>query len=102
MLKNIPDWLYEPLPYLYALLGLIATIVLEHSLGKLSGVMLISAGFVVWNLRFTYRRHRRRPRKRDLSWGVNQRMHPPKETKKGGNPHEAAHPKPIQEEEEDF
>jgi hypothetical protein len=78
MLKNIPDWLYEPLPYLYVLMGLIATIVLEAIVGKISGILLISAGFVIWNLRFTYRRRRRRPQARDLSWGANQRLHPPK------------------------
>jgi hypothetical protein len=61
MLKNIPDWLYEPLPYLYVLMGLIATIVLESLIGKISGVLLISAGLVIWNLRFTYRRRKRRP-----------------------------------------
>lgn len=78
MLKNLPDWLYEPLPYIYVLMGLIATIVLEAFIGKISGVLLISAGFVIWNLRFTYRRRHRRPQARDLSWGTNQRLHPPK------------------------
>jgi hypothetical protein len=101
MLKNIPDWLYEPLPYLYVLMGLIATIVLEHSVGKLSGVMLISAGFVVWNLRFTYRRQRRRPRKRDLSWGANQRLHPPKDLEHVKR-HSAKPAPPKPEDEEDF
>ncbi|MEW5769507.1 MAG: hypothetical protein AB1831_04000 [Pseudomonadota bacterium] len=78
MLKNMPDWLYEPLPYLYTLMGFIAISMLDVWVGKLSGVMLISAGVVIWHLRFTYRRRRRRPVKRDLSWGYNQRMHPPK------------------------
>lgn len=102
MLKNIPDWLYEPLPYLYVLMGLIATIVLEATVGKISGLMLISAGFVIWNLRFTYRRRRRRPMKRDLSWGVNQRLHPPKESKSGASPAEPPPSKPKREEEEEF
>jgi len=78
MLKKIPDWLYEPLPYLYALMGLIATIVLDVPIGKVSGLLLISAGFVIWNLRFTYRKRRRRPEPMDLSWGANQRKNPPK------------------------
>lgn len=79
MFKNMPGWLYEPLPFLYALMGIIAIVQLEALVGKLSGVMLISAAVVVWNLRFTYRRRHRRPQKRDLSWGKNQRMHPPKD-----------------------
>lgn len=79
MLKNIPDWLYEPLPYLYTLAGIATVVMLDVLIGKLSGILLISAGIVIWHLRFVYRRHHRRPRKRDLSWGVNQRMHPPKD-----------------------
>lgn len=78
MFKNMPGWLYEPLPYLYAAMGLAALGMLDSWMGKLSGLMLISAGVVVWNLRFIYRRRRRRPKHRDLSWGANQRLFPPK------------------------
>ena len=78
MLKNLPEWLYEPLPYLYVLMGLIATYVLDAAIGKMSGVLLISAGVVIWQLRFSYRRRHHRPEPRDLSWGHNQRKHPPK------------------------
>ncbi len=79
MLKNIPIWIYEPLPYIYALMGVVATLTLEALVGKVSGLMLISAGGVVWYQRMMYRRLRRRPLKRDLSWGANQRLHPPKD-----------------------
>ncbi|HNQ05459.1 MAG TPA: hypothetical protein PKH69_12725 [Thiobacillaceae bacterium] len=78
MFKNMPGWLYEPLPYLYAVMGLVALGKLDAWVGKLSGVMLISAGIVVGHLRFIYRRRHRRPKPRDLSWGGNQRLHPPK------------------------
>jgi len=100
MLKNMPDWLYEPLPYLYLMMGLLATIVLDAYVGKISGLMLISAGIVTWNLRFIYRRRRRRPKPRDLSWGANQRLHPPKdlENVKVTKPEPAKKP----EDEEDF
>jgi hypothetical protein len=79
MFKNIPDWLYEPLPYIYALAGIASIIMLDVTFGKISGVLLISAGVVIWNLRYTYRKRHRRPQKRDLSWGTNQRLHPPKD-----------------------
>jgi len=79
MLKNIPIWIYEPLPYIYALTGVVATLTLDVLVGRISGLMLISAGGVVWYQRMRYRRLRRRPRKRDLSWGANQRLHPPKD-----------------------
>lgn len=101
MLKNIPIWIYEPLPYLYTLMGVIATFVLDELVGKLSGLLLVSAGLVVWNLRFTYRRHHRRPRKRDLSWGANQRMHPPKDLENIKPQKPASEPKKT-EDEEDF
>ena len=78
MFKNVPDWLYEPLPYLYALAGIFSIITLDAVIGKISGVLLISAGVVIWHLRYTYRRRHRRPKKRDLSWGTNQRENPPR------------------------
>jgi len=105
MLKNIPDWIYEPLPYLYAMTGLVATFVLDAVVGKISGALLISAGIVVWNLRFTYRRMHQRPRKRDLSWGANQRMHPPEgldDAKRSQHKATVAARQAAQEEEEDF
>ena len=78
MFKNTPAWLYEPLPYLYVAMGLVSIVMLEAVVGKLSGVMLISAGVAIWHLRFSYRRRRSRPVPLDLSWGHHQRMHPPK------------------------
>lgn len=104
MFKNIPDWLYEPLPYLYALAGIASIIMLDAFVGKLSGVLLISAGVVIWHLRFTYRRRRRRPQQRDLSWGANQRLHPPKNLENVEIQHKARRKaqKPEENEEEDF
>lgn len=78
MPKGMPGWLYEPLPYLYAGMGGVAFVLLDSIIGKLSGILLISAGVVVWRLRFIYRRRRHRPLPRDLSWGHNQRLNPPK------------------------
>jgi hypothetical protein len=99
MLKNIPIWIYEPLPYLYALMGVIAILTLDALVGKISGLMLISAGVVVWHQRIRYRRFRRRPPKRDLSWGTNQRMHPPKDLENVKLPKPEPEPrKPVDEE----
>lgn len=78
MIKNMPGWLYEPLPFIYAAMGVVALLTLEAGVGKISGVLLISAGIVIWKLRFTYRRRRRRPLPKNLSWGHNQRQNPPK------------------------
>jgi len=77
MFKSLPYWLYEALPYVYVGVGSVVIYALDAFIGKLSGVLLISAGVVIGHLRFVYRRHRRRPVKRDLSWGANQRENPP-------------------------
>ncbi|MEW6676357.1 MAG: hypothetical protein AB1421_00415 [Pseudomonadota bacterium] len=96
-MKNLPYWLYESLPYFYAAMGVLAIASLEAIIGKISGMLLISAGAVIWQLRFTYRRRRRRPVPRDLSWGHNQRMNPPKNLENVKRPvpkHEPPKPDP--------
>lgn len=56
----LPNWLYEPLPYLYVLVGIITAYSLDILLGRISGLLLISAGVIVWHLRFQHRREVRR------------------------------------------
>ena len=51
-----PNWLYETLPYLYVLAGVLSMLALQNTLSILSGLMLISAGLVIAVMR---RRHRR-------------------------------------------
>lgn len=60
----LPEWLYEPLPYVYATSGLASAIFLESALGKLSGVLLISAALVISYQRYAYRRLARERQKR--------------------------------------
>ena len=105
MLKKIPQGLYEALPYLYAVTGVAATVVLDAWVGKLSGLMLISAAVVVGHLRFVYRRRRRRPQPRDLSWGHNQRQNPPKDYEAAVKAHKqqrAQAAKPVEDDPDDF
>ncbi len=52
----LPNWLYEPLPYVYAGAGLIATVSLDTITGRFSGILLITAGIVVGYQRFEHRR----------------------------------------------
>lgn len=56
----LPDWLYEPLPYIYALVGILTAYNLDMLLGRISGLLLISAGVIVWHLRFQHRREMKR------------------------------------------
>jgi len=57
----LPNRLYEVLPYVYAGAGLLTMYSLGNGAGVLSGLMLISAGVIVWTLRRNRRSHPRRP-----------------------------------------
>ena len=54
-----PRWLYEILPYVYAGVGLATIVVLKNSMAVFSGLTLVSAGVIVWQMR---RKHRAGPR----------------------------------------
>lgn len=53
-----PNWLYEPLPYAYGVIGLAAALGTGNSIGIVSGIALCSAGAAIWQLRRTYRNTR--------------------------------------------
>lgn len=61
---SMPEWLYRSLPYLYIASGLLVLFGLGNAIGVFSGLMLVSAGVIVWRSRTRYRRSRRvvRPR----------------------------------------
>lgn len=52
----LPNWIYEPLPYVYTGVGIVATLSLDSLIGWSSGVLLITAGIVVGYQRYEYRR----------------------------------------------
>lgn len=53
--KRKPDWLYEPLPFIYIGLGLGAALGTGNVIGVISGIALCSAGVAIWQLRRAYR-----------------------------------------------
>ena len=55
--RNRPDWLYNSLPYVYIVIGLIVVFGLGTSnlIGVFSGILLISTGGVVVTMRATHR-----------------------------------------------
>jgi hemerythrin-like metal-binding protein len=55
-MKQLPDWLYNVLPYFYLCAGLLTIIVLRNGFGVFSGLTLMSAGGIVWLLRIRSRR----------------------------------------------
>jgi len=69
--NKLSVWFYEALPYLYAGFGLVAAVLLDSVLGRISGLMLITAGGMIWRLRRQYRKQRMRPVKRNLGWIAN-------------------------------
>lgn len=58
--KFKPNWLYELLPYIYAVIGVVTIVVLQNIMSVISGLALISAGGYVWTMRWSYRRSPRR------------------------------------------
>jgi hypothetical protein len=70
LFKGLPGWLYEPLPYLYFAVGLVTMFKLNMLTGRLSGLLLVSAGVIIWHMRFQYRRtidSRRRSKRRRIT-----------------------------------
>ncbi len=63
----LPNWIYEPLPYIYAGVGIVAAGSLDTLIGQLSGLLLISAGIVVGYQRYEYR-HIQKQRQARLDW----------------------------------
>ena len=51
----LPDWLYELLPYLYVGIGAISALAIHSIVGIASGLVLISSGAVIWNMRRNFR-----------------------------------------------
>lgn len=51
-----PDWLYESLPYVYVAAGTVCALLTANPIGIVSGLLLISAGAIVWHLRRSYRK----------------------------------------------
>lgn len=53
----LPRVIYNLLPVVYIVAGLWAVAGLDMTHGKLSGVMLGTAGFIIWRMRINYRRN---------------------------------------------
>ena len=49
-----PDWLYRTLPIIYLLSGFMCFYLSENWFGYVSGMLLITAGMLVWKLRKDY------------------------------------------------
>jgi hypothetical protein len=62
-----PNWLYEPLPYIYGVAGIASTFTLDTLVGRMSGILLITAGIVVAFQRYEYRRVKKQRQER-LEW----------------------------------
>lgn len=47
----LPEWLYRTLPVIYSLSGFLCFYFSDNGFGYLSGLLLITAGMMVWKLR---------------------------------------------------
>jgi hypothetical protein len=50
-----PDWLYQPLPFVYIVAGITTISYLGNTLSMMSGGLLISAGVYIWRMRRIFR-----------------------------------------------
>lgn len=51
-----PGWIYEPLPYLYLLIGAAAAAGVDPTPGRISGLLLVGAAIVILKMRRESRR----------------------------------------------
>jgi hypothetical protein len=51
----IPNWLYNSLPYIYSIIGMLAIFYADHPVGHGSGVLLILTTLLIFKLRKDYR-----------------------------------------------
>lgn len=54
-MKSLPRIVYESLPYLYLVIGMLSMTKIPGKLGIASGLLLICVGLLVFKLRMTYR-----------------------------------------------
>jgi hypothetical protein len=55
-----PEWLYEALPYVYGVAGIVTIANQGNVLSMVSGGLLVSAGVSTWWLRRSYRQEKKR------------------------------------------
>jgi hypothetical protein len=51
----LPDWIYELLPYLYAVSGSATVVFFDKALSRISGVLLLLTAGIIWVTRRNYR-----------------------------------------------
>lgn len=54
-MRYLPAFIYELLPYLYILAGILAVVNLPGRMGALSGVLFLAAGLLVFKWRLEHR-----------------------------------------------
>jgi hypothetical protein len=54
-MRHIPDFVYELLPYVYILVGILAMVKIPGQLGTFSGLVLLAAGLLVFKWRLEHR-----------------------------------------------
>jgi hypothetical protein len=49
--KWLPSWLYQALPYVYSLVGVLAIGYFDSFTGYNAGILLLFAAFLIWMMR---------------------------------------------------
>jgi multisubunit Na+/H+ antiporter MnhC subunit len=63
---RIPEAIYKILPYFYLSVGVLTILLANNFMAIISGISLISAGIIVWTLRYQYRKERQIYRKQPV------------------------------------
>jgi hypothetical protein len=59
----LPKWLYDLLPYLYAVAGISAASILHTAIGYMAGLVFLSTACLIWIMRRDYRQGKADSRK---------------------------------------
>lgn len=74
---HLPNWIYAPLPFAYIGFGVFTAYNSDNAWGLISGLLLFSAGVLVWWWRFSYRlAMRQTPKTSNPAAGRPKRRHP--------------------------
>ena len=49
--KWMPAWLYQALPFVYSLVGVVAIVCFESPTGFNAGILLLFSAFLIWIMR---------------------------------------------------
>lgn len=69
----LPEWIYEAIPYVYFIIGLVVILVLQNNWAFFSGIAWMLAGLAVFTMRHRYRKSLSKPAAPDAAHAAGNR-----------------------------